>query len=115
MKKLALYLVILMMFLSGCAVMNTSMMETAETTKPGHPKFGVEYGYGLDLTSTMFITSVDNETNFDATGLLSLPVYGMKAGIGLTDKMDINGKVWISLGGVGSKVYLKYTTPSIKS
>ena len=111
MKKLALYLVILMMFLSGCAVMNTSMMETAETAKPGHPKFGVEYGYGLDLTSTMFITSVDNETNFDATGLLSLPVYGMKAGIGLTDKMDINGKVWISLGGVGSKVYLKYRLP----
>ena len=111
MKKLALYLVVLMMFLSGCAVMNTSMMETAETVEPGHPKFGVEYGYGLDLTSTMFITSVDNETNFDATGLLSLPVYGMKAGIGLTDKMDINGKVWISLGGVGSKVYLKYRLP----
>ena len=111
MKKLALYLVILMMFLSGCAVMNTSMMETAETTKPGHPKFGVEYGYGLDLTSTMFITSVDNETNFDATGLLSLPVYGMKAGIGLTDKMDINGKLWVSFGGVGSKIYLKYRLP----
>ncbi len=111
MKKISLYLVVLMMFLSGCAVMNTSMMETAETVEPGHPKFGVEYGYGLDLTSTMFITSVDNETNFDATGLLSLPVYGMKGGIGLTDKMDINGKVWISLGGVGSKVYLKYRLP----
>ena len=111
MKKISSYLVVLLMFLSGCAVMNTSMMETAETVEPGHPKFGVEYGYGLDLTSTMFITSVDNETNFNATGLLSLPVYGMKAGIGLTDKMDINGKVWISLGGVGSKVYLKYRLP----
>ncbi len=111
MRKISLYLVVLLMFLSGCAVMNTSMMETAETVEPGHPKFGVEYGYGLDLTSTMFITSVNNETNFNATGLLSLPVYGMKAGIGLTDKMDINGKVWISLGGVGSKVYLKYRLP----
>lgn len=112
MKKTGLYLVVLMMFLSGCAVMNTSMMETAETTKPGHPKFGVEYGYGLDLTSTMLITSISSDsTNFNATGLLSLPVYGMKAGIGLTDKMDINGKVWISLGGVGSKVYLKYRLP----
>lgn len=111
MRKISSYLVVLLMFLSGCAVMNTSMMETAETVEPGHPKFGVEYGYGLDLTSTMFITSVNNETNFNATGLLSLPVYGMKAGIGLTDKMDINGKVWISLGGVGSKVYLKYRLP----
>ncbi|MEA2096583.1 MAG: hypothetical protein U9P73_07835 [Candidatus Cloacimonadota bacterium] len=109
MKKIGLYLVVLLMFLSGCAVMNTSMMETAETVEPGHPKFGVEYGYGLDLTSTMLI--MDNETNFDATGLLSLPVYGIKAGIGLTDKMDINGKVWVSLGGVGSKVYLKYRLP----
>ena len=35
----------------------------------------------------------------------------MKAGIGLTDKIDINGKVWISLGGVGTKVYLKYRFP----
>ena len=111
MKKTGLYLAALLMFLSGCAVMNTSMMETAETVEPGHPKFGVEYGYGLDLTSTMLITSVDNETNFDATGLLSLPIYGMKAGIGLTDKMDINGKVWVSFGGVGSKVYLKYRLP----
>ncbi len=111
MKKIGLYLVVLVMFLSGCAVMNTSMMETAETVKPGHPKFGVEYGYGLDLTSTMLITSVDNETNFDATSLLSLPIYGMKAGIGLTDDMDINGKVWVSFGGVGSKIYLKHRLP----
>ncbi|HHE40306.1 MAG: hypothetical protein DRH89_06215 [Candidatus Cloacimonadota bacterium] len=112
MKKIGLYLVVLMMFLSGCAVMNTSMMETAETVEPGHPKFGVEYGYGLDLTSTILITSIPSDsTNFNATGLLSLPVYGMKAGIGLTDKIDINGKVWISLGGVGTKVYLKYRFP----
>lgn len=113
MKKIGLYLVVLMMFLSGCAVMNTSMMETAETTRPGYPKFGVEYGYGLDLTTTMLIkeNDTDTDTAFDATGLLSLPVYGVKAGIGLTDKMDINGKLWISLGGVGSKVYMKYRLP----
>ena len=113
MIKIGLYIVVLMMFLSGCAVMNTSMMETAETVEPGHPKFGVEYGYGLDLTSTMIITSIEpnEETAFDAAGLLSLPVYGMKAGIGLADNIDINGKVWVSLGGVGSKVYLKYRLP----
>jgi len=111
MKKISLYLVVLMMFLSGCAVMNTSMMETAETTRPGYPKFGVEYGYGLDLTTTMFLKDIEPETAFDAKGLLSLPVYSVKAGIGLTDKMDINGKVWISFGGVGSKIYLKHRIP----
>jgi len=111
MKKIALYLIVIMMFLSGCAVMNTSMLETAETTRPGYPKFGVEYGYGIDLTSTMILTSATNETAFNATRLLSLPVYGVKAGIGLTNEMDITGKLWVSLGGSGSKVYLKYRLP----
>lgn len=110
MKVRFLTIAVLILFLSGCAVMNTSMQETAETVKPGHPKFGVEYGYGLDLTSTMIITSVESST-FDAKTLLSLPVYGMKAGIGLTDEMDINGKVWVSLGGVGFKGYLKHRLP----
>ena len=109
-RNFTLLLVLMVGIFSGCAVMNTSMQETAETVKPGHPKFGVEYGYGLDLTSTMIITSVESST-FDAKTLLSLPVYGMKAGIGLTDEMDINGKVWVSLGGVGFKGYLKHRLP----
>ena len=109
-RNLAMLFVLMVGIFSGCAVMNTSMQETAETVKPGHPKFGVEYGYGLDLTSTMLVTSVES-TTFDAKTLLSLPVYGMKAGIGLTDEMDINGKVWVSLGGVGTKIYLKHRLP----
>ncbi len=61
----------------------------------------------------MIITNIEpeEETVFNTTGLLSLPVYGMKAGIGLADNMDINGKVWVSLGGVGAKAYLKYRLP----
>lgn len=111
-RNLTLLLVLMVGIFSGCAVMNTSMMETAETTRPGYPKFGVEYGYGLDLTSTMLITSVEpDSTIFDARGLISLPVYGVKAGIGLTDNMDINGKVWVSLGGLGFKGYLKHRLP----
>ena len=109
-RNFTLLFVLMVGIFSGCAVMNTSMMETAETVKPGHPKFGVEYGYGLDLTSTMIITSVESST-FDAQKLLSLPVYGMKVGIGLTDKVDINGKVWVSFGGVGFKGYLKHRLP----
>lgn len=113
MKNVGLFLVTSLLFMSGCAVMNTSMMETAETVEPGHLKFGLEYGYGLDLTSTMVITNIEpnDETAFDAVGLLSLPVYGIKAGIGLRNDMDINGKLWISLGGVGSKIYLKHRLP----
>jgi len=113
MKKIGLYLVVLMMFLSGCAVMNTSMLETAETTRPGYPKFGVEYGYGLDLTTTMLIENIPSDsTNFNAKRLLSLPVYGMKAGFGLTENMDINGKIWVSFGGAGFKGYIKHRLPN---
>ena len=111
MKVIFFTMAVLILFLSGCAVINTSMMETAETVKPGHPKFGIEHGYGLDLTSTMIIANAPSSSNFDATTLRSLPVYGMKTGIGLTDKMDINGKIWVCLEGVGFKLYVKYRLP----
>lgn len=42
MYKTIMLIVISVLIFSGCAVMNTSMMETAETTRPGYPKFGVE-------------------------------------------------------------------------
>ncbi|MCF7858796.1 MAG: hypothetical protein K9N07_05655 [Candidatus Cloacimonetes bacterium] len=114
MKKIGFVIFAAAVLFSGCAVMNTSMMETAEISKPGHPKIGVEYGYGLDLTTTLILSDINPETVFNASGLLSLPVYGMKAGIGLTEKMDITGKLWVSIGGVGSKIYLKHKIPNVE-
>ena len=108
MKVRTFTITVLIFFLSGCAVMNTSLQETAEIVKPGHLKFGAECGYGLDLTTTYFRTG---DEIFKEKGLLVLPIYGAKAGIGLTNEMDINAKVWVSFGGFGSKFYLKHKIP----
>ncbi|MCD4797032.1 MAG: hypothetical protein K8R49_07695 [Candidatus Cloacimonetes bacterium] len=108
-RNFTLLLVLMIGIFSGCAVMNTSLQETAEIVKPGHPKIGFEYNYGLDLTSTVYI---QNNPDFDSKKLIALPLYGIKAGLGLTEDMDINTKLWISFGGIGAKAYIKHRIPS---
>ncbi len=93
--------------LSGCAVMNTSMMETAETVEAGHLKLGVEYNTGLDLTSTIFLVE-DTSGTFTATELMVGEAYGVRLGVGLTDRTELNAKLWVSVGGVGAKLYAKH-------
>lgn len=89
----------------GCAVMSTSILETAETLEPGHIKIGLNVGNGLDLTTT----SISNDTvRFtDNDRLFGLPTYGLKLGIGLSPGLEMNTKYWFSLGGVGSQIYVK--------
>jgi len=93
--------------LSGCAVMNTSMMETAETVEAGHLKLGAEYNMGLDLTSTIFLVN-DTSGTFTATELMAAEAYGFKLGVGLTDRTELNAKLWSSIGGMGAKLYAKH-------
>lgn len=93
--------------LSGCAVMNTSMMETAETVEAGHLKLGAEYNMGLDLTSTIVLVGDTSET-FTATELMAAEAYGFRLGLGLTDRTELNAKLWGSVGGMGAKLYAKH-------
>lgn len=96
--------------LAGCAVMNTSVLETAETLDPGHVKLGAEYTMGLDLTSTVFLED-DTSGTFTADGLLGVECYGIRAGVGLSERLEAGGRLWVAIGGLGSKVYAKYRLP----
>jgi len=97
---------------SGCAVMNTSVLETAQTIEQGKFKFGVETNFGLELTSTISAPE-DTTKTFDEEGLFMMPIIGIKSGVGITNNLELNGKIWVTsyiIGG-GSKVYLKYRLP----
>ncbi|MCD4690482.1 hypothetical protein K8S17_03385 [bacterium] len=96
----------LLLFASGCAVMSTSVMETAETVEPGHLKLGAEYNVGLELTSLIFLED-DTSGTFVATELAAGEAWGAKLGCGLVDGMDLTAKLWVSVGGVGGKLYVK--------
>ncbi|MFH1501415.1 MAG: hypothetical protein ABIG03_00060 [Candidatus Eisenbacteria bacterium] len=94
------------LLLGGCAAMNTSVMETAETLDRGHVEVGAEYVTGLELSTTVFLE--DDEETFDADGLAPAECYGLRVGYGVTDRLELNAKLWASIGGVGWKLYAKY-------
>ena len=92
--------------LGGCAAMNTSVMETAETLEKGHVELGAEYVTGLELTTAVFFEE-DDET-FDADALGAVGCYGLRVGYGVTDRLELDAKLWASIGGMGWKLYGKY-------
>ncbi len=91
---------------SGCAVMSTSVMETAETIEPGHLKLGADYNMGLEMTSLIFLEDDDSET-FVATGMAAGEAWGLKLGFGLAEGTELNAKLWASVGGLGGRFYVK--------
>jgi hypothetical protein len=91
----------------GCAAVNTSVMETAEVLEPGHVEVGAEYVTGLELTTAVFLENDTSET-FDADGLGAVECYGVRVGYGATERLEIDAKLWASMGGVGWKLYGKY-------
>jgi hypothetical protein len=90
---------------SGCAVMSTSVMETAETVEPGHLKLGADYNVGIELTSLIFLED-DESGTFIATEMAGGEAWGFKIGVGLNT--DLNAKLWASVGGMGGRLYAKH-------
>lgn len=109
MKRLTIAVVLLgvLVLSSGCAVMSTSVMETAEVVEAGHFKFGADYNMGLEMTSLIFLEDDDSET-FVATEMAGAEAWGFKLGYGMTDNTELNGKLWASVGGMGARFYAKH-------
>jgi len=102
--------VLLMAFLfiyTGCAVMSTTVLETAETVDPGHFKIGLDGGIGIDLVSPVFFQDDTNNVNNDHE-LNAFPVSGLKIGFGVAEDYEINAKYWLVLGDIGIKLYIKH-------
>ncbi len=102
----AAVLVSILALSSGCAIMSTSVMETAEVIDKGHMKFGADYNMGLEMTSLIFLEGDDSET-FIATEMAGGEAWGFKLGYGLTDNTELNAKLWASVGGMGGRLYMK--------
>lgn len=98
--------------LNGCAVMDTSILETAETLEKGHFKFGLLAGSGLDLS---LATVLDDTTGKggETKELFLVPVAGASFGYGFGEKTELNAKLWGSFYSIGSKIYVKRKLPSV--
>lgn len=107
MKRQLIFLCCTLLLVSNCAVMNTAVLETAETVEPGKVKLGMEINSGFDLTSAITVTE-DSTATFDEDQLTPFPNFGLKGGIGITDNLELNAKIWF-IGG--TKVYFKYRFP----
>jgi hypothetical protein len=95
---------------SGCAVMNTSVMDTAETIERGHVDVGAEYCLGLDLTTAVLLED-DTSEAFTAAGLAGSHTLGLRVGYGLFDNLELRARLWASIGGVGAALSGKYGLP----
>ncbi len=107
------FIVGLIIILSGCAVMDTSVLETAETLEKGHFEFSVDTGTGIDLADAVAVSS-DDDHFLDAEELIPAPVMGLNLGLGLADDLQANFKTWASVAGGGGRFSLKnrLTKPS---
>lgn len=103
---LGLFVLIIM---TGCAVMDTSVMDTAEPLEQGHVKMETFTSSGLILESTVYN---EEEEGFDYEDnprkALIWPLIGLKFGIGVSDSTEVGVKGWASIGSIGAKAYLKY-------
>jgi hypothetical protein len=103
MKLLLLSFVLLL--LCGCAVMDISVMDTAEPLQPGKVKIETYAGTGLILESTVYDNVVETGESHKAA---IWPVNGFRLGMGIADKTEAGGKVWFTGFSAGAKAYLKY-------
>jgi len=90
--------------------MSITVLETAETIEPGHFKFGINGGIGIDLTSPVFFRE---DTIHGEHKLTGFPVIEYKIGTGLADGYEINAKYLYSPYSYGLMLYLKNRLPPL--
>ena len=99
---------VILFIINGCAVMNTSIMETAETANPGAIRVGGEMFVGPDLGNNSFFE------NSHQNAPLAMWGVGGSLGLGVTKNLECSGKLWVGSYGIssGTRVQVKYRLPS---
>lgn len=93
------------LLLCGCAVMDISVMDTAEPLQPGKVKLETYAGTGLILESTVY----DHVSETGESSRAAIwPLNGFKLGMGIADKTEAGGKIWFTGFSAGAKGYVKY-------
>ncbi len=95
----------LLALLTGCAVMDTSVMDTAEPLQQGKIKAETFATTGLILESAVYDKEDEAEGHYRHAAMW--PVMGLKFGIGTAEDTEVGGKFWASISTTGAKVYLK--------
>ena len=96
---------LVILFMNGCAVMNTSVMETAEPLNPGAIRVGGEMFIGPELGSDLFFEDADQDSVLQASAM------GGSMGLGVTKNLELSGKFWLSGLGGGVRGQAKYRLP----
>ena len=97
---------LVILFLNGCAVMNTWGMETAEPLNPGAIRVGAELFIGPELGGDMFFEDTYQDS------VLQMPATGTSMGLGVTKNLELCGKHWLSNLSGGIRGQAKYRLPS---
>jgi hypothetical protein len=90
-----------MLFLASCAIMDISSQETAIPLEPKNVSVSLYEGMGIELTTLM------DEEQDDGSGFLGWFVTGLKAGISLSPKVDLVGRVYTAGSSTGGKLGVK--------
>lgn len=96
--------------LSGCAVMDISMQDTAIPLAPKQVEFGVYNAIGLDLSSAIVIEDsdhYDSDTDTESHRAMADAVAGIKGAVSIAPDTDIVGKMYISSASWGQKIGIK--------
>jgi hypothetical protein len=100
----------LLVFLPGCAVVSISQHQTAELLGEGNVRITTAVGLGRDLAEgTIYEAGTDEEGE---GGDYTVPLFEAGIGIGITEKLDLGGMFWASLGSGGVRTYAKFALPS---
>ena len=106
------FLIFLSVFMSGCAVIDSACLETADIVEPGRVSLGLEMSIGPDLESAAQLADESFDDDRVVGGWI---VPAFKLGFGIDESSDFNIKMWATYNGTGGRIYYKSILNSKKS